>query len=217
MGDRSIRNAVKAWLANATAAEVTYGHISAWKTGGVTDMTELFCVRQDWMDDYPLEYDDCVLTTASFNEDIGTWDTSGVTTMYAMFVGTSAFDQDIGAWDTSGVTTMHGMFYSASTFNQDIGAWDTSGVKTMQWMFYEASAFDGIVPRQLRTSPARLSALRQPVDAGGYVNTTPPFKLGPQMQVALGPRPPLQLALGGAPLKIARRPRPDGPHAEPLS
>ena len=37
------------------------------------------------------------------------------------------------------------------------------------------------------------------------------------MQVALGPRPPLQLALGGASLKIARRPRPDGPHAEALA
>ena len=37
------------------------------------------------------------------------------------------------------------------------------------------------------------------------------------MQVALGPRPPLQFALGGASLKIARRPRPDGPHAEALA
>ena len=49
------------------------------------------------------------------------------------------------------------------------------------------------------------------------VNTTPPLKLGPQMQVALGPRPPLELAFRGASLQIARRPRPDGPHAEALA
>ena len=37
LGDASIRTASDAWLANRTAAEATYGHISTWETGDVTD------------------------------------------------------------------------------------------------------------------------------------------------------------------------------------
>ena len=40
--DSSIRTAVAAWLANPTAAEATYGHISTWDTSRVTDMWALF-------------------------------------------------------------------------------------------------------------------------------------------------------------------------------
>merc|ERR1711884_1023977 len=44
--DNSIRTAVWRWLRNATAAEAAYGHISTRETGGVTDMSYLFCVYQ---------------------------------------------------------------------------------------------------------------------------------------------------------------------------
>ena len=43
MTNSSIRTAVDAWLSGDTA---TYGHISTWETGAVTDMAYLFCGSQ---------------------------------------------------------------------------------------------------------------------------------------------------------------------------
>eukprot|EP00963_Diacronema_lutheri_P012015 scaffold1558_cov356-Pavlova_lutheri.AAC.1 len=93
-------------------------------TTGITDMSELFYLK------------------GSFNQSIGSWDTSSVTNMLGMFASASNFDQDIGSWDTSQVTDMEEMFDEASNFNQDIGSWDTSQVTSMGSMFFEAGSFD---------------------------------------------------------------------------
>merc|ERR1719182_241609 len=75
-----IRWAVAGWLSDATAAEATYGHISTWQTGEVTDMSSLFA---SWNGG------------AAFNEDISSWDTSSVTTMQDTFYGAETFNQNL--------------------------------------------------------------------------------------------------------------------------
>ena len=78
----------------------------------------------------------------SFNQDIGSWDTSNVITMSSMFDNANSFNQDIGSWDTSKVTIMANMFSQATAFNQNISNWNTSSVTSMLGMFFEATAFN---------------------------------------------------------------------------
>ncbi len=114
----------------------------------------------------------------TFNQNIGSWDTSNVTNMQGVF-HTSAFNQNISGWDTSSVTNMQGMFayYVAgggtSAFNQDISGWDTSNVTNMSYMFQNAATafnqdkaagtqqcdeYELDVPQRRRLQPATLAA-----------------------------------------------------------
>jgi hypothetical protein len=123
LDDTTIRDAVTAWLADATAAEATYGHISAWDTSQVTDMKQLF-------------------QNSIFNDDISAWDTSAVTNMFATFGSAEQFDQPLNDWNVSGVTSMVGMFAHAESFNQPLDSWDVSQVASLDSMFYYAYALD---------------------------------------------------------------------------
>ena len=111
--------------------EITPDNAATSCTSGITDMSNLFRVGED----YPNNTD-------TFNADISHWDTSSVTTTFAMFAFASDFNQAIGNWDTSSVSDMESMFAFASDFNQAIGNWDTSSVTNMGGMFNNARAFN---------------------------------------------------------------------------
>ncbi|WP_075477917.1 BspA family leucine-rich repeat surface protein [Moritella viscosa] len=76
---------------------------------------------------------------AVFNQDIGSWDTSSVNRMDAMFRRAVVFNQDIGDWDTSRVGLMQQMFYEAHSFSRDLTDWDVSWVRRV-WDFANNSA-----------------------------------------------------------------------------
>jgi trimeric autotransporter adhesin len=135
---------------------ITLAEIKGWDTTGddvstcdvshLTDLSRAFYNQSSFNQDIGSWNTSSVtdmsimFAVSSFNQNIGSWDTSSVTDMYAMFAA-SLFNQDIGSWNTSNVTDMSEMFYGAA-FNQDIGSWNTSSVTDMNAMFSNATSFN---------------------------------------------------------------------------
>lgn len=79
--NESLREAVQCWCTDRPTAFAQYGHISAWDTSAVTDMSRLFENQH------------------SFNDDISAWNTSQVTNMEHMFHHAHAFNQPLETWN----------------------------------------------------------------------------------------------------------------------
>ena len=87
------------------------------------------------------------MSATSFNEPIGSWDTSNVSAMFYMFYNTP-FNQDIGKWNTSNVTNMNYMFQLATVFSQNISTWNVSKVTpSPPTAFNHASQIYGVVAK----------------------------------------------------------------------
>ena len=82
-------------------------------------MSELFCSLY-----HSIYRPLCNTAAASFNEDIGAWDTSRVTTMNYMFMQAYDFNQDLSGWAVDKVTDMFRMFYKA----YDLKEWADLGL-----------------------------------------------------------------------------------------
>ena len=88
-----LKAAVDEWVADAGAAKETHGPIAGWDVSRVDDMSDL---------------------------------------SHNLHAANGAFNEAIGAWDTSRVTSMDGTFNCAAVFNQPL-AWDTSKVTSMEF------------------------------------------------------------------------------------
>ena len=143
----ALQIAVDLWCSDETAALAEYGNIADWDVGRITDMNCLFS-----------SYTHCPAPGGSAtdkskcNPDIGSWDTSAVTTMSDMFSGASSFDKDISSWNTSAVLDMEGMFYGASSFDKDLSSWDTSAVIYMRGMFDGATSLNDCSKARMHAS-----------------------------------------------------------------
>ena len=105
----------------------------------------------------------------AFNQDIGNWQLSGVTSLAYMFASASnfnnggsssisgwdvsnvqdmrhvfentSFNQPVGTWDVGSATNMENLFNNCSTFDQDVSNWNVSSVQNLQGVFRNCSAF----------------------------------------------------------------------------
>ena len=73
---------------------------------------------------------------------IASWDTSGVTSMDALFYCKRDFNEDILRWNVSNVVYMSNTFDGATSFNGDLSCWDVGQVRYMNGTVARATSFD---------------------------------------------------------------------------
>jgi len=135
--------------------------IGDWNVTGVTTMREMFNGNysnfnnggstgiNNWRPSSCTDMYGMFYNCTGFNQPIGDWDVSSVTSMSNMFTMSilgSPFNQDLSNWDTSSCTNMSNLFLRRDSFNNGgspgISGWNTSNVTNMQYLFLACSSFD---------------------------------------------------------------------------
>ncbi len=82
------------------------------------------------------------LLCSAFNQPIGNWNVSSVTTMRGMFEDTDQFNQPLDQWDVGNVTEMSRMFAGTKSFNQSLNNWDTQSLEKANEMFKDNKIYN---------------------------------------------------------------------------
>ena len=155
IGSWNVAN-VKNMFCMFTDATLFNQDISGWDVSSVTDMQRMFLRASKFdspIDDWGAHLNPLNIVSlnhlfreaADFNQDLSSWNVSGVTDMEQMFKEATSFNQDLSAWNVSSVTNMARLFEKASAFNQDLGAWGSKlgQVNNLSYIFNGATAFEG--------------------------------------------------------------------------
>lgn len=125
-----------------------------WTFPNVTKVVSMFrsCTSLTYVDATNWDMGSCSVARKQFMsctaletvEGTENWDTSNITSMYAMFYGDGKLkDLDVSTWDTSSCTDMSftfGLCYELPEL--DVSNWDTGMVTTMYSMFQQCEALE---------------------------------------------------------------------------
>jgi len=153
---------------------INYNGALDWDLSNANDFREMFsgCVNFNqpltgyvWNGTMQSTFFNC----NSFNQDLSSWDVSGVTSLSSTFNGCdnfeglgldswnisnsltslqstfnlcSLFNADIDSWDTSNVTAFYRTFYSCSNFNKNLSNWNTANGSDFRGTFQNATIFN---------------------------------------------------------------------------
>lgn len=122
----------------SACTSLTTPKLTGWDVSGVTTFRFMFLDSTNF--NGTLGYWDVsnattvesMFQSTSFNNPLPNW---VFPASAAAFVRSTPFNQDVSTWDTSGVTSMNAMFLNATSFNQDVSGWNIEAVTNLDLIF----------------------------------------------------------------------------------